>query len=86
METGDYTGAIQLLERARAQTRPDASQALSVVSLVSFIVAILQHIEHLAIFGRYLDGTLTILISRLDDVFVTPCMPPVASRKQLGLY
>ena len=60
METGDYKGAIQLFERARAQTRPHTSQALSVVSLVSFLMAILHRIEHLAIFGRYLDGTLTI--------------------------
>ena len=82
MEYGDYTDATQLFERARAQMRPHASEALSVISLVSFQIAILLRIEHLAIFGRYLDGTLTILTSRFDNVFVKPCMPPVASRKQ----
>ena len=86
MESGDYTGAIQLFERARAQMRPHASQALSVVSLVSFLMAILQRIEHLAILGRYLDGNLTILTSRFDNVFVKPCMLPVASRRQASLY
>jgi hypothetical protein len=45
MESGDYKGAIQLFERARAQTRYHTSPALSVVSLVSFLMAILQHIE-----------------------------------------
>ena len=86
MESDDYTGAIQLFERARAQMRPHASQALSVVSLVSFQTAILQRIEHLAIFGRYLDGTLTISTSQLGNIFVKPCMPPVASRRQASLY
>jgi hypothetical protein len=38
IETGDYNGAIQLFERARAQTRYHTSQALSVVSLVSLLV------------------------------------------------
>ena len=86
MENGDYTSAIQLFERARAQTGRHASQALSVVSLVSFLMAILQRIEHLAILGRSLDGTLTILASRFDNVFVKPCMLPVASRRQASLY
>ena len=86
MEAGDYKDAIQLFERACAQTRPHASQALSVVSLVSFLMAISHRIDHLAIFGRYLDGTLTILTSRFDNVFVKPCMPPVASGRQASLY
>ena len=86
MESGDYKGAMQLFERARAQMQPHASQALSVVSLVSFLTAILRRIEHLTIFGRYLDGTLTILTSPFDNVFVKLCMPPVASKRQASLY
>jgi hypothetical protein len=45
MERSDYEGAIQLFERARAQTRYGTSRGLSVVSLVSFPTAILQHTE-----------------------------------------
>ena len=45
MDSGDYKGAIQLFERSRAQTRYHTSQGLSVVSLVSFLMAILQCIE-----------------------------------------
>jgi hypothetical protein len=55
MESGDYNGAIQLFERARAQALYHPSQALLVVSLVSDLVDIL---EPLAIFNRYLDGSL----------------------------
>ena len=86
MESGDYADAIQLFERARAQMRPHTSQALLLISLVSFQMAILQRIQHLAILGRYLDGNLTILTLRSDNVFVKPCMPPVASRRQVGHY
>ena len=85
MESSDYKGAIQLFERARAQMQPHASQALSVVSLVSFLMAILQRIEHLTIFGRYLDGTLTVLTSRFNNVFVKPCMPLVALRRRASV-
>jgi len=63
MENGDYEGAIQSFERARTQLRPDTSQALSLISLVSFLTAILQHIEWTAMFDRYLDGDLMILTS-----------------------
>ena len=42
METGDYNGAIQSFERARAQMRPHPSRALLVVSLVSSPMAILH--------------------------------------------
>ncbi|KAF8553229.1 TPR-like protein [Imleria badia] len=35
MESGDYISAIQLFERARAQTRHHTSRALSVISLIS---------------------------------------------------
>ena len=45
MESRDYEGAIRLFERARAQMQPHPSQGLSVVSLVSFLMAIFQHIE-----------------------------------------
>jgi len=52
MESGDYEGAIksfecaiQSSERARTKLRPDANQALSVVSLVSCLMVILQRIE-----------------------------------------
>ena len=86
MESNDYKGAIQLFERVHAQTRPHTSQSLSMMSLVSFLMAILQRIEHLAIFGRYLDETLTILTLRFNNVFVEPCMPPVASKRQASPY
>ena len=42
LESGDYIGAIQLFERARVQTRYHASPGLSMVSLVSFLMAILK--------------------------------------------
>jgi hypothetical protein len=45
MESSDYERAIQSFERARAQTRHHRSQSLLVVSLVSFITAILPHIK-----------------------------------------
>ena len=45
MESGDYKDAIQLFKRALAQIRPHASGALSLISLVSFLVAIMQRIE-----------------------------------------
>ena len=45
MESRDYMGAIRSLERARAQMRPYSSQALSVISLVSFPMAIPHCVE-----------------------------------------
>ena len=46
MGSGDYEGAIQRFERAQARMRPHhPSQALSVVSLVSSFMAILQRAE-----------------------------------------
>ena len=45
MESGDHMGAIQMFERARAQSRYRTTRALSVISLVSFLMAILQCIE-----------------------------------------
>ena len=46
MESHDYEGGIRSFERARAQTRYHTPRALSVVSLVSFLMAILQRIEN----------------------------------------
>ena len=40
MERGDFRGATQLFERARDQSRYHTSQALSVVSLVSDVMAV----------------------------------------------
>ena len=45
MESGDCKGAIKLFERARAQMRPLPSRGLSVVSLVSFLMVMLQRVE-----------------------------------------
>ena len=45
LESGDYKGSIQLFERARARARYYTSRALSVVSLVSFLMAILERME-----------------------------------------
>ena len=45
MESRDYEGAIPSFERARAQMRSHGGPALSVVSLVSSLVAILQPVE-----------------------------------------
>ena len=45
MESRDYDGATQSFERARAQMRSHGSPALSVVSLVSSLVAISQPVE-----------------------------------------
>ena len=45
MESNNYVGAIQLFEHARAQLRDYTSRALLVISLVSFLTAILHRIE-----------------------------------------
>ena len=45
VESCDYEGAIRSFERAQGQMRFHRSPALSVVSLVSALVAILQPIE-----------------------------------------
>ena len=45
MESGDYEGAIQLFERARVHTRYRTGEGLSMISLVSCLMAILLHIE-----------------------------------------
>jgi hypothetical protein len=45
MERSDYEGAVQSFEHARAQIRHDEGRPLSVVSLVSFPMPVLQRIE-----------------------------------------
>ena len=45
IESCDYEGVIRLFEHARAQMQPHLGQGLSMVSLVSFLMAIFQHIE-----------------------------------------
>ena len=45
MKRGDYEGAIQLLEHARAQSRLYEGRSLLVVSLVSFLMGALQRFE-----------------------------------------
>ena len=45
LEVGDYHNAIQLFKHARARIRYDTSQALSVVSLVSFLMNVSKHIK-----------------------------------------
>jgi hypothetical protein len=45
VENGNHDGAIRSFKRARAQLRPHTSRALSMISLVSFLVATLQRIE-----------------------------------------
>ena len=45
MEHSDYGGAIQSFEHARAQMRCYGSRPLVVVSLVSFLMAVLQRIK-----------------------------------------
>ena len=46
MESRDYEGAIRSFESARAQMRPHPSRGLSMVSLVSFLMALVQRIEN----------------------------------------
>ena len=45
IERSDYEGAIQSFEHARAQTRHYEGLPLLVVSLVSFLMGVLQRIE-----------------------------------------
>ena len=45
MERSDYEGAVQLFEHAQAQMRHYGGPPLLVVSLVSFLMGILQRIE-----------------------------------------
>ena len=45
MERSDYEGAIQSFEHARAQMRHYGGRPLLVVSLVSFLMGLLQRIE-----------------------------------------
>lgn len=45
MESKDYEGAIHVFERARTQMQHQTSQSLSVVSLVSLLMAPLSCIQ-----------------------------------------
>jgi hypothetical protein len=45
MERSDYDHAIQSFKQARAQMRPYGGQPLLVVSLVNFLIGLLQRIE-----------------------------------------
>ena len=45
MERGDYEGATRLFEHAQAQMQQNEGRSLLVVSLVSFIIRVLQRIE-----------------------------------------
>ena len=45
MERSDYEGAIQSFEHARTQIRHDGGRLLLVLSLVSFLMGVLQRIE-----------------------------------------
>ena len=45
IESCDYEGVIQLFKHAQAQMQPHLGQGLSMVSLVSFLMAIFQHIK-----------------------------------------
>ena len=82
MDIRDYEGAIQSFERAQVQMRPHVSQALSVMSLVSSLASISKW---LTIFDRYPDGGSMTSTSQFDNVFVKPCIPRVASRRQGSL-
>jgi hypothetical protein len=63
MERSDYEGAIQSFEHARAQMRHYKSPPLLVVSLVSFLMCVLQPIETAHDLDRYPDGNLILSIS-----------------------
>ena len=45
MERSDYEGAIQSFERAQAQMRRYECRSLLVISLVNFLMGVLQRIE-----------------------------------------
>ena len=77
MERSDYEGAVQLFEHAQAQMRHYGGPPLLVVSLVSFLMGILQVCnvsKSLTDSDRYPDGNLIISASRLDSVCVKLCM------------
>jgi hypothetical protein len=45
MDRSNYEGAIESFEHARAQMRHDGGRLLLVISLVSFLMGVLQCIE-----------------------------------------
>ncbi|KAF8547863.1 hypothetical protein OG21DRAFT_1449832 [Imleria badia] len=80
MEDGDYKGAIQSFERARAQMRPHTSRALLVISLISgwsfhdLDITIRQRIcEVLCAMGRIMEASECLLniVSTVDEDMYT---------------
>ena len=61
MERSNYEGAVRSFERAQAQMRHDEGRSLLVISLVGFLMVVLQRIQILTGFDRYPDGNLIIL-------------------------
>ena len=45
MERTDYEGAVQSFEHGQAQMRHDEGRSLLVISLVGFLMAVLQRIQ-----------------------------------------
>jgi len=86
MEDSDCEGAIQLFKRAQAQLRDHTSRELLAISLVSFPMAILQHIEIGHCLNRYPDGNLIISASQFSGISVRPCMRGVVERRQVALF
>ena len=67
MERSNYGGAIQSFERAQAQMRHDEGRSLLVISLVGFLMAVLQRIE-ITCFDRYPGGNLIISTPQFGSV------------------
>jgi hypothetical protein len=86
MERSNYDGAIQLFERGQAQMRHYGGRPLLVVSLVSFLVGVLQHTESFTDADRYPDGNLMISTSRFNSVCVKLCTQRVARWMQANLF
>jgi hypothetical protein len=86
MERSDYEGAIQLFERGQAQMRHYRGRPLLVVSLVSFLVGVLQHTGSFTDVDRYPDGNLMISASRFNSVCVKLCMQWVARWMEANVF
>ena len=67
LDSGDYERAAQALENSRAQLEDRMSRPPSVVSLVNLLPLLRGALK--SIFGRYLDGSLTISALRFDSDF-----------------
>ena len=86
MERGDYEGAIQSFEHARAQMRHYGGRPLLVVSWVSFLMMYCNVSKSLTDSDRYPDGNLIISTSRFDNVSVKVCMQRVARKMQANFF